>query len=53
MKPTKTAQYSQNSLPMTKKKALNEGAAKQIQFMTKNLNVWTTTSSVWISNSYI
>jgi len=34
-------------------KALNEGAAKQIQFMTKNLNVWTTTSSVWISNSYI
>lgn len=34
-------------------KALNEGAAKQIQFMTKNLNVWTTTSSVWISNNYI
>lgn len=34
-------------------KALNEGAAKQIQFMTKNLNVWTTTSSVWISNSYV
>jgi len=34
-------------------KALNEGAAKQIQFMTKNLNVWTTTSSVWISNIYI
>ncbi len=34
-------------------KALNEGAAKQIQFMTKNLNVWTTTSSVWISNSFI
>jgi len=34
-------------------KALNEGAAKQIQFMTKNLNVWTTTSSVWISQQYI
>jgi len=34
-------------------KALNEGAAKQIQFMTKNLNVWTSTSSVWISQSYI
>ena len=34
-------------------KALNEGAAKQIQFMTKNLNVWTTTSSIWISNSYV
>ncbi len=24
-----------------------------MKFMTKNLNVWTTTSSVWISNSYI
>lgn len=34
-------------------KAINEGAAKQIQFMTKNLNVWTTTSSVWISQQYI
>jgi phage terminase large subunit-like protein len=34
-------------------KALNEGAAKQVQFLTKNLNVWTTTSSVWIPQSYI
>lgn len=34
-------------------KALNEGASKQIQFLTKNLNVWTTTSSVWISQNYI
>ncbi len=34
-------------------KALNEGAAKQIQFMTKNLNLWTTTESVWISHSII
>jgi phage terminase large subunit-like protein len=34
-------------------KAVNEGASKQIQFLTKNLNVWTTTSSVWISQQYI
>ena len=34
-------------------KAINEGSAKQIQFLTKNLNVWTSTSSVWIQQSYI
>lgn len=34
-------------------KALNEGASKQVQFLTKNLNVWTSTSSVWIPQSYI
>lgn len=30
-------------------KAINEGADKEIQFKTKNLNIWTSTGSTWIS----
>lgn len=29
-------------------KAINEGATKQVQFQTKNLNVWTNSYSTWI-----
>ena len=32
-------------------KALNEGAAKQIGFMTKNLNFWTNTHATWINEN--
>ena len=31
-------------------KALNEGANKEVQFKTKNLNIWTDSSSVWIQD---
>jgi phage terminase large subunit-like protein len=34
-------------------KAVNEGAMKQIQFLTKNLNVWTNTGITWIADKYI
>jgi phage terminase large subunit-like protein len=34
-------------------KAVNEGAMKQIQFMTKNLNIWTNTGSTWIADKHI
>jgi phage terminase large subunit-like protein len=32
-------------------KAINEGAAKQIGFMTKNLNFWTNTHATWINEN--
>lgn len=32
-------------------KAINEGAAKQIGFMTKNLNYWTNTHATWINEN--
>jgi phage terminase large subunit-like protein len=34
-------------------KAVNEGAMKQIQFLTKNLNIWTNTGTTWIADKHI
>lgn len=33
------------------KKAVNEGLSKEVQFRTKNLNTWTSSSSTWISDA--
>lgn len=33
------------------KKAVNEGAVKEYDFKTKNLNIWTSSTSTWISDA--
>lgn len=32
------------------KKAVNQGVAKEVDFKTKNLNIWTSSSSTWIAD---
>ena len=48
--PNLGASIEDNFLNIRFQKAINEGASKEVDFKTKNLNIWTDAAAVWIQD---